>query len=326
VLQRVNDGMGRFGDAIQVQSETDAAKFAEAQAKMAEASIKLGAAILPLITVVLPKLVDAVTWLVNAFTNLPTPIQDGILAFFGLLAILGPILLILGSLIKVVGTLSALFAEEGFVISTLIPMIAGLGAPLLLVIAAVALLAYEVHKHWHEIIDYTSDLMLAVSDTWNKGWKAVADFFTSIWTGIKTGIKDAVAFIQDLLNGLFSAVSSVTSKILAPIQSITGAVSSVGSMLAPGASSLLSMVPHFATGGIVTSPTYALVGEAGPEAIIPLSAFAGGASLSAAGGGGGGGISIYIQGGNYLDSNGATMIANAIGKQILQQLRLKNFN
>ena len=80
------------------------------------------------------------------------------------------------------------------------------------------------------------------------------------------------------------------------------------------------------SGGIVNGPTMALVGEAGPEAIIPLSAFSGGSSLAGGGGGFGGGINIYIQGGNYLDSGGATMIANAIGKQILQQLRLKNFN
>ena len=28
--------------------------------------------------------------------------------------------------------------------------------------------------------------------------------------------------------------------------------------------------PHFADGGIVTSPTFGLIGEAGPEAIVPL--------------------------------------------------------
>ena len=38
-------------------------------------------------------------------------------------------------------------------------------------------------------------------------------------------------------------------------------------------------IPHFATGGIVNGPTLALVGEAGPEAIIPLSAFSGGRRL-----------------------------------------------
>ena len=36
------------------------------------------------------------------------------------------------------------------------------------------------------------------------------------------------------------------------------------------------LVPGLATGGIVTSPTLALIGEAGPEAVVPLDRFHGG--------------------------------------------------
>lgn len=43
-----------------------------------------------------------------------------------------------------------------------------------------------------------------------------------------------------------------------------------------------------ATGGIVTSPTFALIGEAGPEAVVPLSKM----------GGLGGGVTINVQGGD----------------------------
>jgi SLT domain-containing protein len=43
-----------------------------------------------------------------------------------------------------------------------------------------------------------------------------------------------------------------------------------------------------ATGGIVTSPTFALIGEAGPEAVIPLSKM----------GGMGGGITVNVNGGD----------------------------
>ena len=45
-------------------------------------------------------------------------------------------------------------------------------------------------------------------------------------------------------------------------------------------------IPGFADGGIVTSPTLAMVGERGPEAIIPLSKM-----------GGGGGVNINVTGG-----------------------------
>jgi hypothetical protein len=56
-------------------------------------------------------------------------------------------------------------------------------------------------------------------------------------------------------------------------------------------------IPKMATGGIVTSPTLALIGEAGPEAVIPLGK-----------GGGMGGVTINISGGLGT----STDIANAV--------------
>ena len=44
-------------------------------------------------------------------------------------------------------------------------------------------------------------------------------------------------------------------------------------------------VPHGATGGIVTRPTVALIGEAGPEAVVPLNRTAGSSPLPAGIGG-----------------------------------------
>src|SRR4029077_3602171 len=109
----IDQGVNKFGTDVQLQSQTAAAKFAEAQAQMSDAMVKLGAALLPLIEDVLPKLVAAVTMLVNWFTHLPTPVQNGILIFLGLLAVLGPVLLVVGSLITVVGTLMTVFAAIG---------------------------------------------------------------------------------------------------------------------------------------------------------------------------------------------------------------------
>jgi SLT domain-containing protein len=71
-------------------------------------------------------------------------------------------------------------------------------------------------------------------------------------------------------------------------------------------------IPNLAAGGIVTSPTIARIGEAGPEAVIPL------------GGGGGGGMmpSITINfpvGSTVIMDNEAS--ARALADQITQQIR-----
>jgi hypothetical protein len=76
-------------------------------------------------------------------------------------------------------------------------------------------------------------------------------------------------------------------------------------------------IPMLAAGGFVTQPTLALIGEAGPEAVIPLS--------GGTGGYGGQQIIINITGGNYLDSQGANMIAQALAKQVLRGLKVTNY-
>ena len=129
------------------------------------------------------------------------------------------------------------------------------------------------------------------------------------------------------MNNLFSFVSNIAGKISAPIQSITSFVSSAASAAGRIGSSIgnavSSVVPHFASGGIVNGPTYALVGEAGPEAIIPLSML--GRGGSAIGNNQSGSINVYLSGNFYTDQQNATRIGNMIAKVLNQQLKLKNY-
>jgi len=67
-------------------------------------------------------------------------------------------------------------------------------------------------------------------------------------------------------------------------------------------------MPRFATGGIVTGPTVGLIGEAGPEAVIPLDRLG------------------EMQGGVNITVNGAldpVAVANQINR-LLQQRSYRN--
>jgi hypothetical protein len=61
-------------------------------------------------------------------------------------------------------------------------------------------------------------------------------------------------------------------------------------------------IPGFADGGIVTKPTLAMVGEKGPEAIIPLSQM----------GGMGGGVTVNVTGGLSTSAEIGQAVVNAI--------------
>jgi phage-related minor tail protein len=65
---------------------------------------------------------------------------------------------------------------------------------------------------------------------------------------------------------------------------------------------LIGKLPRLADGGIVTSPTLALIGEAGPEAVIPLSR----------GGMGAGGITVNVMGGLSTSAEIGQAVVNAI--------------
>jgi len=232
--------------------------------------------------------------------------------------------------------LTALTGFADLIMTTVVPALWAMAAAILadpltwiilaiiLVVAAMVLLGYEIYKNWDLIKQYFSEALTYIKNLWNDIWTGLWSFLGDIWTEIGAAVQKGINFIEGIINGFATTVQNIYKTIMAPINAITGAVSAVSGAVGGAVG---TAIKAFASGGIVNGPTLALVGEAGPEAIIPLSAFNGGSSLGGGGfsGGGSGNINVYIQGGNYLDSTGATMIANALATQIQRQLRLKNY-
>jgi hypothetical protein len=96
-------------------------------------------------------------------------------------------------------------------------------------------------------------------------FKEVKEFVVDVADAIGDAFKDIGKAIEDFWNDLVNA-------IMAPFKAIANAFS--------GLENLGVNIPGFASGGIVTSPTLAMVGEAGPEAIIPLNQLGTGGSGS----------------------------------------------
>jgi len=80
-----------------------------------------------------------------------------------------------------------------------------------------------------------------------------------------TGIKGAINSVIGSINGFIRAVNSI--KVSFPGKKLTGLPDipafSVGMPQIPE-------IPSLARGGIVTRPTLAMLGESGPEAVVPL--------------------------------------------------------
>jgi hypothetical protein len=134
----------------------------------------------------------------------------------------------------------------------------------------------------------------------------VRDVAEEVWGMIPDFVKSGVASIIANINPLFG----VLKNLLDLFNQIRAATERIGGEEGGGGfvSKVRGLVP-FAEGGIVTKPTAALVGEAGPEAIIPLSKL----------GRGGGPVNITIVNKNpmFLDRDAGRLF----GRQLLDELK-----
>lgn len=89
----------------------------------------------------------------------------------------------------------------------------------------------------------------------------IGTVFGAIGSVIRGAFDGVVGFVRGIFNGIIDAVNGV----IGGINTIGSAASAVGL-----GGFHLSTLHHLALGGIVTKPTYAQLGESGPEAVIPL--------------------------------------------------------
>jgi hypothetical protein len=215
----------------------------------------------------------------------------------------------LTALLLVIGLLGVAIITVTPVIELVGVVIAGLTSPIgILVIAVVAAVALIV-TNWKTLQADTEAI-----------WTDIANFFASIWQTIISGLKSDINNVISLINGLITAIDAIHINI--PAIQIPG--TKIGTPPVD-INFDIPQIPHLAAGGIVSVPTVALIGENGPEAIVPLSSSGIGAFAGTGGTPGGQQIIVNINGGSYLDSQGAKMIGDELAKQILRGLKVKNF-
>ena len=121
-------------------------------------------------------------------------------------------------------------------------------------------------------------------------------------------VSDHFMALVDALTAVFLWFIKVENKLNEIQDRVFGFVGKVGSTIG----GVISKIPFFADGGIVTRPTLAVVGESGPEAIIPLRR----------GGGFGGGITINMTNPMFLDRLAAEKFADQLMDVLKNNLKL----
>jgi predicted nucleic acid-binding Zn-ribbon protein len=139
-------------------------------------------------------------------------------------------------------------------------------------ISAVVSTFSGLYSKIQEVFAHVSDWF---KDKFSKAWQAVKDVFSTggkVFDGIKEGI---LSGLKAVINALIKGINKV---IKIPFDGINSALKTIKNISILGAKpfsfiSTISVpqIPQLATGGVVTKPTYAMIGEGKyDEAVVPL--------------------------------------------------------
>ncbi len=146
-------------------------------------------------------------------------------------------------------------------------IIAGIG----LLIAGVIYLGTHWKQVWGDVKKIAGDAwhwldnsVLHPAEHWFSGIiTPVINTFKKLWDSVWDGIKKAVQTVWSVIGPIFD-------KIAGAIKTITGGISSIGKLGGGIIHGIGGAISKLAAGGIVNSPTLAIIGEAGPEAVVPM--------------------------------------------------------
>lgn len=230
---------------------------------------------------------------VEQFTGWWQGLDDGtkntIITIGGVVAAIGPLLVILGNVItfvggvvSAVGTISGFLATHAAAIAAVKAALLGLMTPVVLVPAAIAAVIavlvtlYKKSENFRNLVNKIGNtiknvFVQTIPNAFRTVLTAAQNVFGKVFDIIKSPFEkayDAVKGVIGKITGLFSGAKFSWPKIKTPHFSVQPSGWQVGDLL-KGSIPKLGL-SWYARGGIATRPTIGGFGEDGAEAILPL--------------------------------------------------------
>ncbi len=265
---------GSFGGASEAAANTAEGGMKRLGIALAETKESIGAALIPIVEALMPHLIAFGAWA-----------QENTKVFLIVAGAIGGIAatsLILNTAMKVYAA-AQLIVNGVVAIFNALLLANPITLVLLAIVAFIAILAalYFKFEVVRKIVDTVFDAMLI-------GGKAVFD-------GLKTYFTGLYNIFKTLFNGIATLWNNTVGKLSFKIPSWVPGLGGFGFDV--------PNIPYLAEGGIVTGPTLAMIGERGPEAVIPLSGRNSGM---------GGNYTINITGGLSSSADIGKAVVNAI--------------
>ena len=301
VDQETLDKANQFNDSIDTMKLLGSVAFAQ-----------VGSQLAAYLAPALEKVVDLVGRFANWLGSLSPTTLTVIAAIAGLVAAVAPVLIMVGKLATGIGAIINLIGVIGPAISGFaLGPIAGVAAAIAAVIAIGVLLyknwdkiketalavGAKIQEIWTNVTTSISNVMTTIKDkivgTWNNIKTTVSttvsnlkNWIVNAWNTVKTSISNAAKTIWNKLTWPFTKAWETIKKVVDKIKSWFPL--DIGNIFRK------IKLPHFSwdwmdiggiisiprisidwykKGGIFDAPTIAGIGEAGPEAVVPLDKF-----------------------------------------------------
>jgi len=264
---------GTFGGATAAAAGTAEGQMKRLGIALAETKESIGAALIPVVEKLLPLLLSFGNWAQENTTTF--------LVIAGVIGGIGVAILAANAAIRL-WTLGTQIAAAAQWLWNVALSANPLGLIIIGIAAVIAILA----------ILYTK-------------FEGVRNIVDKVFSFIKTAVTTSVDFITDYVQGVLGVYKAIFNTIAKLWNNTIGKLSFSIPDWVPvigGKGFDVPDIPMLANGGIVTSPTLAMIGESGPEAVIPLSR----------GGGMGGSYTININGGLSSSAEIGQAVVNAI--------------
>lgn len=298
----------------------------------------------PIIAPLIPDLLDA---LLNAFVQLAPVMPDLVQAFVQLTQATLPLMIALTPvLVKLIEGLTWVVYGTAAAFETMTAAASWLWHDVLVPFGGFLRGAYVstlnfVKTAWEGVYDAVQTVTGALRIVWNNVFMPFVNFMRDtvgpVLAGVATGFEaagGAVGGVTGAVRGLIGVVRDAIDWVGDLIDKITD-IPSIPSIGGGG----IPLVPFLASGGFVRSPTLAVVGEAGPELVLPLGdrrrsldllaasglfdtlgGAASGARVQASGGGVNNTVNVYVTAAPGATDRDARLVGDAVASAVTATL------
>jgi hypothetical protein len=297
-----------FGGQAAAQANTAEGRMKNLSIQMGELKESVGAAVAPIIEALLPAFQNITSWIsenTGLVVGLGVAIGGIALAVWGANAALtawNVITKVTAALNAILGTsFSALWVATGVgIIVAIIAAVVALQAKFKLFTPVIDGLKAGFQAVWSvasQVFQWIWDRIQmvagALSGAFRIAFGLITGYFNTWWSlvsGIATKVGEIFTTLATAITGTIKGI--LQTFIGAFVKALNGLISLINKAirgfnkipLVPNLPTIPELkVPQLANGGIVTGPTLAMIGEAGPEAVIPLDRLNQGITVNVAG-------------------------------------------